>query len=407
MELTVENIRRFLDLIDRGAHPRDYAVLGITPDQLNNYAQQVGTYRAILANGRLPEQPKAIKPPESIKPKKEPRKVDKSRIDKEDYQFACNILELLNTNGSMKSFKAIGVNTQDEVKFHATRRDFYRSIIRIYEGEEYIIEEEPQEVINERRAEVFNTPAPSYPLDNTKSVLIALPCYNHASLVGDAIKSLLKQSYKNFAIVACDDASTDVSYEILSEYLSYPNFHLMRNTHNLGTGRTLNRIIWKAIGLGAHKTKFHGSYDYITWVSADNIYYSDFLESHVNMLKCGNAVSMSAYDVFGDLTVTNRYRNFSLKQLAENGFGPSFMFTRKLWLMCGPYHDMPGEDWVFYAKAAAINAKFGIIDNPLMGYRKHGNSVTGKLGRGEIASPDAQEIARLFITEHNGTKAYD
>lgn len=55
-----------------------------------------------------------------------------------------------------------------------------------------------------------------------KKVSVIMPNYNHASYLKQRVDSILAQDYPEFEIILLDDASTDDSAAILSEYAKHP-----------------------------------------------------------------------------------------------------------------------------------------------------------------------------------------
>ena len=50
-------------------------------------------------------------------------------------------------------------------------------------------------------------------------ISVIVPCYNYASYVGDALRSVLEQDYGNFELIVVDDGSRDNSAEIIEQVL--------------------------------------------------------------------------------------------------------------------------------------------------------------------------------------------
>src|SRR3990167_10551260 len=76
-------------------------------------------------------------------------------------------------------------------------------------------------------------------------VSISIPTYNCADFIRECLDSIIQQEYSNFEIIISDDASTDNTQIILSEYLQkYPDMiKLNINPHNLGISKNSNVIL--------------------------------------------------------------------------------------------------------------------------------------------------------------------
>jgi len=77
----------------------------------------------------------------------------------------------------------------------------------------------------------------------TPLVSILLATYNGEAYLEEQINSLLLQDYPNIEIIACDDASTDNTFEILLQFEKYTNFHIYRNAQNLGYIKNFEKLI--------------------------------------------------------------------------------------------------------------------------------------------------------------------
>jgi len=232
--------------------------------------------------------------------------------------------------------------------------------------------------------------------------LVVMPTYNSKETVEEAIQSVMSQTYKKFNLVCCDDNSTDETLSTLVRIKKKYNFKILKNKKNLGTGLTVNSVI--------NTELYFKNYNFITWVSSDNILNKDFLKKHTDNVRDGHAISYSGWSSFdseGKYTVHVPQEN--LISLRESYLlGPSFLFTRKLYETAGPFHRLPGEDFLFAVSCALNDAKFGFIKDSLVDYRIHDNSVGGRIRSGKItdlATNIALEKSQ-FINKSNGNKFY-
>ena len=97
-------------------------------------------------------------------------------------------------------------------------------------------------------------------------VAVVIPVYNAESTVLDAIASVDQQSYRDLAIIAVDDGSTDNSLALLRDFaMSRPNVVVL--THgNHGAGYSRNRGIRHAM---------EREIPFIAFLDADDIWHQD------------------------------------------------------------------------------------------------------------------------------------
>ena len=106
-------------------------------------------------------------------------------------------------------------------------------------------------------------------------VSVIMPAYNAEKYIYMSIASVMKQTYQNVELVIVDDASTDNTLKIMYQCANmWPGkIRLSIRKQNGGTGAALNDAIELAGG------------EYICWLSADDLYCEDMIESEVNYLK--------------------------------------------------------------------------------------------------------------------------
>lgn len=105
------------------------------------------------------------------------------------------------------------------------------------------------------------------------SLSVLIPNYNHAQFVGQALQSLLEQSFKPSEIIIVDDGSTDNSVDVIEAHAKRePCIRLVRNERNKGVIYNLNRLLEWATS------------DYVMFVAADDVILPGFFEKTMSLL---------------------------------------------------------------------------------------------------------------------------
>lgn len=105
-------------------------------------------------------------------------------------------------------------------------------------------------------------------------VSVGLPVYNGAAYITQAIDSLLAQSFRDFELIICDNASTDATESICRGYAGRDDrvqYH--RNPRNKGVGYNHTRAFELSRG------------EYFRWAGADDVVHERLLERCVAALE--------------------------------------------------------------------------------------------------------------------------
>ncbi len=104
-------------------------------------------------------------------------------------------------------------------------------------------------------------------------VTIGIPVYNGEKYIIRALNSLLAQEYDNYEIVISDNASTDQTQEILTEYASkYPCIRIHNHPENVGAQENFRTVLRLARG------------EYFMWAADDDYWEPSFLPVLFNEL---------------------------------------------------------------------------------------------------------------------------
>ncbi len=107
-------------------------------------------------------------------------------------------------------------------------------------------------------------------------VSVVIPTYNHQNYIQEAIKSIIKQTYKNIELIIIDDGSKDLSYEKALELKPQCEKRfarvVMEKQNNMGCALTLNKLIKMSEG------------EYIYLIASDDLSKPEAIEKEVIFL---------------------------------------------------------------------------------------------------------------------------
>jgi glycosyltransferase involved in cell wall biosynthesis len=242
-------------------------------------------------------------------------------------------------------------------------------------------------------------------LDNPNPLVsIVVPAYNAEKFIAGTLDSLSKQILQDIEIIVVNDGSTDNTKKVIQHFFFDRRIRYVEQ-ENGGTGAALNTGHRLARG------------KYVTWCSADNIYFPNFAAELVNALQQCEINNVPVKFVYSDFTYIDangrRLRDVVHEKPQPradlvNGYdlGMSFMYTKELWDKSGPFWNRICEDYD-WAVRAAEHTEFGLVKAMLAAFRVHGNQITGNNKEEEQATAEAcrQAAARMIENGRYGTIA--
>jgi len=118
---------------------------------------------------------------------------------------------------------------------------------------------------------------------------IILPNYNSSKYIIETVKSIFKQSYKNWRLIIIDDYSDKKTRNILKKISKEKKIKVFLLNKNNGAGFCRN--------FGIKKSKSA----YLAFIDSDDLWKKDKLEKQINFMKKNNfSFSYTNYKTFGE-----------------------------------------------------------------------------------------------------------
>lgn len=228
-------------------------------------------------------------------------------------------------------------------------------------------------------------------------VTIVLTTLNSERFVVRSIDSCLGQTYRNLELLVVDGGSQDRTLGILSGY-DDPRIRVIHQRENAGK-------LPGALNLGMSNAQG----DFITWTQDDSWYEPNAVETMIGYLGAHPEVAL----VYADYWFVNEAGKRIHRQVAPppeqistggDVVGQCFLFRREVYEAIGPQdpqhfpvHEIPWR--------VRIAARFRIqpLNQPLLYYTVHSNSLTGKIGAWQLQYLSAEA---LFQEGHWDERTY-
>lgn len=208
-------------------------------------------------------------------------------------------------------------------------------------------------------------------------VSVIMPAYNVANYIGEAIESILQQTFTDFELLIIDDGSVDNTLDIIKGYLLLDSrIRIIENVSNKGLPYTENLGLKEAKG------------EYIAIMHSDDIALPDRLEAQVAFFKIHGDVSIlgTQMQYLGTEYCTSYptfHNDIKVMLLEGNCFGhPTIMMRRadierdKLIYNEGEY--ALAEDFKMWLDAVVCGLKTANLQNVHLKYRLHENQITSQ-----------------------------
>jgi glycosyltransferase involved in cell wall biosynthesis len=205
-------------------------------------------------------------------------------------------------------------------------------------------------------------------------VTVAVPAYNHAAYVAEAVHSILDENADGTVhVVAVDDVSSDGTYDVLLALAKeLPHLTVLRNERNLGSAATLMR------GLAGSESP------YVAALASDDRWTPGRLAKQLAVLESGAQWSFGqahVIDATGARTSTEPQGpppdpDGMLRTLLRGQaiYAPTLMYRRDFLHRAGGVNDAMLEDLAVTLRFASL-AEPAFVPEPLLEYRVHGTNV--------------------------------
>lgn len=205
-----------------------------------------------------------------------------------------------------------------------------------------------------------------------KLVSVVIPCYNYGRFLGEAIESVLAQTYSRVEVVVVDDGSTDDTAAVAQRYADRGVRYVAQKNSGPAAARNV----------GGRQAKG----ELIMFLDADDKLEPTYVEECMAALESDHEAGFAYTQVrlFGREQLVSHFPTYSVRRLAVGNYIHASMLMRRAVVERFQYDEtmrQGWEDWDFILTLAEHGVTGVLVDRPLLLYRKHegGGSINDNL----------------------------
>jgi len=211
-------------------------------------------------------------------------------------------------------------------------------------------------------------------MNNPPLVSVVMPAYNAGRFVGEAIESVLNQTFSDFELIIINDGSTDETLEVVESYARMDDRVIVITRENKGLVYSRNEGIQRAKG------------KYIAKMDADDISLPNRFERQIKFMElekldiCGASIQ-----IFNESNQSSKPCSYPLKD-QDIKFSlmfvvpfaqPVVMMKKRIFDSLRYSSSFPcAEDYKLWTDIAKSGFIMGNIDEVLLKYRVHDEQTT-------------------------------
>jgi glycosyltransferase involved in cell wall biosynthesis len=220
---------------------------------------------------------------------------------------------------------------------------------------------------------------------NNPLVSVIVPCYNQAQYLGEALQSILDQTYTHWECIIVNDGSPDDTHKVAQEWLAKDARFKYIQKENGGLSSARNAGIESANG------------DWIQLLDCDDVLHIEKFERSLELLKDDvPSIVISNFNMFkvekGTTVLSPAFCLIKQDLLNYKSFLMKWDVEFNVPIHCGIFHKTAfetirfneqlkaKEDWLFWIQVSQKIKNFHFLNDVLAYYRTHDSSMTKDKG---------------------------